>query len=124
MSLSFAIVPFLRSHNSYAYELQNKIKNNIISYVDVDVDTEYDAPLSLRITGWKRQEYNVITIDDDYINNNTIIVRCFDKGSKPEEYDVDDFIELIASFEDTNQSETKTESKTETKTDESNCIIS
>lgn len=120
MSLSFAILPFLRSHNSYAYELKNKIKNNIISYVDVDVDTEYDAPLSLRISGWKRKEYNVITIDDDYINNNTIIVRCFDKGSRPEEYDVDDFVELISSFEDTNQSQLETEIQT----DESNCTIS
>lgn len=115
MSLTFSIIPFERKHNSFALELESKIRNNIVSYVDINIDTDYDTAFSLRLRKWRLQEYNVIMIDDDYEEKQTIMIRYCDRFNNPETINIEDFIELISCFE--------MEEGDDKKEEESNCIV-
>ena len=100
MSLEFAIIPVTSDFISTAYDIQSKLKDNIKLSLTINIDTNYDTPLSTRINKWKKQEYDIITIDQDYNETNSIVVRFSDKGSRAQPMEVDEFIDLVASFED------------------------
>ena len=109
MSLEFAIVPFDNSFVSAAYEIENKLRNKIRLQLDVVVDTNYHTSFASRINKWKKQDYDVITIDQEYSSNNIIIVRFCDNGSKAQAMYVDKFIELVASYDDDDTEEENVE---------------
>jgi hypothetical protein len=95
-------VPINKNFINIAYEIQNKIKNAAKVHSYILVDTDYDLQLNRRINKWKKQDYDIIIIDEDFNESNCILVRFIDKGSRPQTMEVEEFIQLIASFEDDN----------------------
>jgi threonyl-tRNA synthetase len=117
MSLEFVIIPVTKMFKDLAYELQEMLHDSISQNLCVKVDEEYDSQMYSRIKHWQDIQYDIITIGPNYLENKIISVRFNDKGSKPENMHVDDFIELINSFE---IEEERTDKKEE---EESGCII-
>ena len=102
MSLDFAIIPLTNDVISAAYEIKTKLKDNIDLEINIMIDTNYSTLLSSRINKWKKQSYDIITIDQDYNESHSIVVIFADKGARGKRMDVDEFIELVSSFEDDN----------------------
>ena len=104
MSLEFAIVPIDKTFLNTAYDLQTKLKNVAKVKLYIIVDTDFELQFNRRIQKWKKQEFHIVSIDEDYNESNCIIVRFLDKGkgSRPKAMEVEEFIELISSFEDEN----------------------
>ena len=53
-----------------------------------------------RINKCKKNDYDIIIINQDCIETNNIIVIFSDKGSRLKSMDLEEFIELVNSFED------------------------
>jgi threonyl-tRNA synthetase len=131
MSLEFTIIPVTSNFVSAAYDIQTKIKDNVeLLDIKTSIDTNYSSPLSTRTNKWRKLSHNVITIDQDYNESHSIVVIFSDKGSRPQVMEVDEFIDLLASFEDDDEHEEHEEQSsdtTETKTSDDNqdggCII-
>jgi hypothetical protein len=66
----------------------------------IHIDTDYETLFSARVNKWKKKGYDIISIDEEYDTSNSIIVRFSDKGSRPQMMDVDEFIDLVSSFDD------------------------
>ena len=99
MDLGFAVIPFERSNYASAKDFVNKLTNHIVTYIDIKIDDDFDTPFSVRMNKWRRDEYNVIIINDDYFESNSISIRYNDSFNKPENIGIDDFIELVSNFE-------------------------
>jgi hypothetical protein len=98
--------------NDSAYELQEVLHSKIGRNVCIKIDEEFDTIMQSRINDWLDKEVDIITLGPSYANNKTISVRFNDKGSKPENMLVADFIELVNSFDvedDTSDKEDKEE---------------
>ena len=100
MSLEFAIIPITSTFLSAAYTIQNKLKDNVKLDMSINIDTNYEQSFTSRINKWKKQEYDIITIDSDYDESNSIVVRFSDKGSRAQIMEIEEFIDLVSSFED------------------------
>lgn len=100
MSLEFAIIPITDTFLSAAYNIQTKLKENIKLEMSITIDTNYEQSFISRINKWKKQDYDIITIDSDFDESNSIVVRFSDKGSRAQSMEVEEFIDLVASFED------------------------
>jgi len=100
MSLEFAIIPITNTFLSAAYTIQSKLKENVKLEMSITIDTNYNTQLSTRINKWKKEGYNVVTIDSDFDESNSIVVRIFGKGTRAQSMEVEEFIDLVASFED------------------------
>jgi threonyl-tRNA synthetase len=100
MSLKFTIVPITSDFASFAYDIQTKIKDNVELEITTNIDTNYKASLNSRINKWRRLSHNVVTIDQDYNESHSIVVIFSDKGSRAQVMKVDEFMDLLASFED------------------------
>ena len=100
MSLNFTIIPVTSDFLSIAYDIQTKLKDEVTLEITITIDTNYTSALSTRINKWKKQSYNVITIDQNYNESNSIDVIFSDKGSRAQVMLVEEFIDLVASFED------------------------
>lgn len=103
MSLDFVIIPITNEFISSAKKVQNKLHESIIAKIHSQIDTNCDATINNRINKWKKQEFNIVVVDQTFEETNTITIRFSDKRSTPEVMDVDEFIELVASFEDKDQ---------------------
>ena len=128
MSLEFTIIPVISDFVSAAYDIQTKIKDNVELDIKTSIDTNYSSPLSTRTNKWRKLSHNVITIDQDYNESNSIVVIFSDKGSRPQVMEVDEFIDLLASFEDDDdedkeQSQVTTETKTSDDNQDGGCVI-
>ena len=99
MSLNFTISPVTSDFLSIAYDIQTKLKDEVTLEITITIDTNYTSALSTRINKWKKQSYIVITIDQDYNESNSIDVIFSNKGSRPQFMLVQEFIDLVASFE-------------------------
>ena len=115
MSLDFSIIPVISDFVSAAYDIQTKIKNNIELEINISIDTNYTSSLNSRINKWKKLSHNIITIDQDYNESHSIIVLFSDKGSRAQVMEVDEFIDLLASFEDDNDDDEHKEQSPEPK---------
>ncbi len=127
MSLKFAIIPITSSFVNAAYDIKSKI-NNIVK--EVYIDTNYDLSFTTRIQKQKKNNFNIIIIDEDYNETKSIVVKYCEKGSRSNSYEVDEFIDLISSFdnenEDTNEgtNEDKNKSNSTEEGDNNNdCVI-
>ena len=103
MSLEFVIIPITSVFITTAEDIHDKLKNAIQTNINIQFDTNYDTIITQRINKWKKTDFNIITIDDNYDQTNTITVRFSDKRTKPEIMEVEEFIDLVASFEDEEQ---------------------
>ena len=119
MDLGFAVIPFERSNYASAKDFVNKLTNHIVTYIDIKIDDDFDTPFSVRMHKCRRDEYNVIIINDDYFESNSISIRYNDSFNKPENIGIDDFIELVSNFEYNHMDINKA-----TDNNESTCIIS
>lgn len=109
MSLEFAIIPITITFVSAAYTIESKLKDNVKLDMSITIDTNYEQSFTSRINKWKKQGYDIITIDTDYDESNSIVVRFSDKGSRAQSMEVEEFIDLVASFEDeTNHNDSTT----------------
>ena len=106
MSIEFAIIPITSIFTTTAYDIQTKLNENIKLQINIDIDTNYDIPFTSRINKWKKKEYNIITIEEDYHETNTIIVRFSDKETTNQIMDIDEFIDLVSSFENEEEDNT------------------
>jgi hypothetical protein len=100
MSLKFFIIPINSSFINVAYDIKSKIKNMV---EEVFIDTNYDLSFTSRIQKRKKDNFNIITIDEDYNETKSIIVKYCEKGSRSHSYEVDEFIDLISSFDNEEQ---------------------
>ena len=131
MSLKFAIIPINSSFINVAYDIKSKIKNIV---KEISIDTNYDLSFTSRIQKHKKTNFNIITIDEDYNETKSIVVRYCEKGSRSHSYEVDEFIDLISSFDNENDDDAEgtedhaegTEDHaegTENKDNKNNCVI-
>ena len=116
MSLEFVIIPSKKNHEDGADDIVAMMRHNIKHIMNIEFDKNYDDSLNSRINKWKRKDFHVITVDEEYAENSYIKVRFYDKGSKPEKMTLLDFIDIVSSFEDDDD-------KKETADDETSCII-
>lgn len=127
MSLEFAIIPITSTFMNVAQDIQTKLNETFNLDMTIIIDANYHKPINTRIRKWEKQDYDIITIDQDFYESNTIVVRFSDKGSRPQIMEVDELIDLIASFEDEheNNSNLSTENNTNTNNvvSEGGCII-
>lgn len=130
MSLKFAIIPINSSFTNAAYDIKSKIKDIV---EEVYIDTNYDLSFTTRIQKRKKDNFNIITIDEDYNETKSIIVKYCEKGSRSHSYEVDEFIDLISSFDNNDSDEDDNDAEsTDTDTDHNdtkgtedtnNCVI-
>ena len=129
MSLKFAIITINSSFTNAAYDIKSKIKNIV---EEVSIDTNYDLSFTTRIQKQKKCDFNIITIDEDYNETKSIVVKYCEKGSRAHSYEVDEFIDLISSFDnedtDDNDAEGREDKNKDTDEDTNNnnnndCVI-
>lgn len=126
MSLEFAIIPITEDYISVAYNIETKLKEIVNLEMIINIDTNYKQSLNSRVNKWKKQDFDIITIDQDYKESNSIFVRLYDKGSRPQIMEIDEFIELVSSFEETPETNNIKTSDKQTNDDseqDGNCII-
>ena len=119
MSIEFVIIPINKSFINTAYEIRDKIKTSVKGQTYILVDTDYHLPFNTRINKWNTEDFDTISIDEDYNETASIIVRFCDQNSEPCSYEVDEFIDLLSSFED----EQLNDSNTSDDTHDGGCII-
>jgi hypothetical protein len=120
MSLNFAIIPINSLFVNVAYDIKSKIKNFV---KEVYIDTNYDLSFRTRIQTQKKYDFNIITIDEDYNETKSIVVNYCEKGSRAHSYEVDEFIDLISSFDNDAEGTEDHAEGTENKDNEYNCVI-
>jgi hypothetical protein len=126
MSLEFVIIPISKRIEQNAYDIKSKLVNSSKLSVNVEIDLNYELSTNNKLMKWKKKDYNIIIVDEDFIETNTIVVRFSDKGSKPKLINLDDFIDLVSSFEDEDEDEEQTKQTNKTiieDSNESNCFI-
>ena len=126
MSLKFAIIPINSSFTNVAYDIKSKIKNIV---EEVYIDTNYDLSFTSRIQKRKKDNFNIITIDEDYNETKSIVVKYCEKGSRSHSYEVDEFIDLISSFDNEDTDDNDVEGRedknkdTDEDTNNNDCVI-
>ena len=118
MSLKFAIIPINSSFVNVAYDIKSKIKHIV---KEVYIDTNYNLSFTTRIQKQKKDNFNIITIDEDYNETKSIVVKYCEKGSRAHSYEVDEFIDLVSSFDnDAECTENTDKNKDEDEDEDSN----
>jgi hypothetical protein len=113
MSLEFAIIPTIPKFFSVAHDIKTKLTNSVNLDLDIQIDTDTDVFTKNRIQKWKKKGYNIIFLGDDYDESNSIIVTFSEKGSRPQPMEIDEFIDLISTYDPSDDDEPKTFGKTD-----------
>ncbi len=121
MSLEFAIIPITDEFSAFADDISNLIKYNVKQNTAIDIDTNYTSSLKSRINKWKKIFYNIVVIDQDYNQAHCVEVTLC--GTKTQTMEINDFISLIASFEDEDNSNKATVYDNTTDNQDGGCII-
>ena len=122
MSLKFAIIPINSSFVHVAYDIKSKIKHIV---EEVFIDTNYDLSFTSRIQKRKKEDFNIITIDEDYNETKSIVVKYCEKGSRAHSYEVTEFIDLISSYDndDEHKDTDKNDDDENKDTNNNDCVI-
>jgi threonyl-tRNA synthetase len=99
MSLEFVIIPVTKDYENLAYELSNKMKKSANTSLNIEFDTNYNLSLNTRTNKHKRDDKNIIIINDTYSEQERVVVSFSDKGSRSKTMNIEEFLELIASFD-------------------------
>jgi threonyl-tRNA synthetase len=102
MSLEFVIIPASKDLEQVAFDIKSKLTSCSKLPVTVDFDFDYSVSSVNKILKWKKKEYDIIVINEDFLETNRVVVRFSDKGSKQKTMELDEFIDLVASFDDDN----------------------
>ena len=100
LSLEFVIVPSTSEYENEANELIEKLKNSITKTVDFEFDNNYQMKLNSRVGRHRKADKDIIVIDNNYKEKDSISIWFSDKGSRMEKMEVDDFIVLLNEFID------------------------
>jgi len=119
MSIDFVIIPESKELEEHAYNIKEKLEDSVFLVTNFQIDTNFNVNLNSRINKWKKDDFDIIVIRPEFIENNSIVVRFSDKGSRLKTMDLQEFIDLVSSYEDNEQDEN--EQKEEK--DESLCNI-
>ena len=137
MSLEFAIIPTTTKLFTIAHDIKTKLTNNVSFKLNIQIDNDTDTRTQTRIQKWKKQGYNIVFIDEDYNESNSIVVTFSEKGSRAQSMLVDEFIDIVSSYEpndddndnnndnDNDDKDNNKDTTTQNTDDESNggCII-
>ena len=121
MSLEFVIIPSKKSYEDNADDVEAMMRHNIKHSMVIDFDKNYDDSLNSRINKWKRKEYDIIIVDEEYAQTNYIKVKFNDKGARMESMTLLDFIDLVSSFED--DDEDKKDEKSYDENQDGGCTV-
>lgn len=120
--LEFIVISYNLNCEEYSQNLVsnlNKCKN-----ICAKLDINYNQSIINRQNAYKKEEKDIIIIDNVCIVNNEVIVKYSDKGSKAKRYNKDEFIDLLESFENNlNDDNTKDTNDENNKDDNSTCLI-
>ena len=100
MSLEFVMVPSTSEYENDANKLIEKLKNSITKTVDFEFDNNYQMKLNSRVGRHRKADKDIIVIDNNYKEKDSISIWFSDKGSRMEKMEVDDFIVLLNEFID------------------------
>lgn len=114
MSLDFAIIPITTKFFSTAHDIKDKLINNVTLHLDVQIDTDIATNTQTRISKWRKKHYTIVLVNEDFDETNSIVVLFSGKGSQSQLMEVDDFIDIVSSYED-NTEETNNTNKNTTK---------
>ena len=103
MSLDFVIIPVTKTLENSAYNIRNKLNSAVKIPITIDLDINYKFPLNNRISKWRKNHYDIVVVDHDFPESNTVMVRFLDKGSRSKKMNLDVFIDLVTSFEDSDR---------------------
>ena len=95
MSIDFVIIPASKELEEYAYKVKNKLEDCIFFVTNFQIDTNFNLNLNSRINKWKKDDFDIIVITPEFIENNNIIVRFSDKGTRLKTMDLQDFFGIF-----------------------------
>lgn len=121
MALEFVVISSNKIYEENAHDVVAMMKHNIQHDMKIEFDDNYDKLLSTRIAKWKKEEYDIIVVDGNYVEAGYLTVQFCEKGSRLEKMSLMEFIDTVNSFEDENDTEEK---KSNGSTDDdTNCVI-
>lgn len=100
MSLEFVMIPSIKEYENDANELIEKLKNNITKSVDFEFDNNYQMKLNSRVGRHRKADKDIIVIDNNYKEKDSLTIWFSDKGSRMQKMDVDEFTTLLNEFID------------------------
>jgi hypothetical protein len=132
MSLDFVVIPSNPIYEDNAQDVVAMMNHNIQHKMNIEFDTNYDKLLSTRIAKWRKEEYDIIIVDGNYVEASYLTVQFYEKGSRLEKMSLMEFIDTVSSFEeegdgdeikkpdDENNTKKRNDS---TDDDDTNCVI-
>jgi methyl-accepting chemotaxis protein len=112
MILDFIVIPIIFNYEKYAFKVKSELKKITNKQINVEVDTEYSQLFRARINKWKKLDFNIVTLDEDFNEDLEIVIRFYGKGLGPNIMHLQDFIDLVNSFDcDIQETETQEQSK-------------
>lgn len=103
MAFEFVIIPSKKNYEDNANDVEAMMRHNINHSMVIEFDKNYDNSLNSRINKWKRKEYDIIIVDEEYEETNCIKVKFNDNDMKTETMTLLDFIDLVISFEENDE---------------------
>jgi hypothetical protein len=106
--LKFIVIPTKNNYEEYSEEIVSKIKD--IEDCTADLDKNYNETLNSRVSKYKKNNKNVITIGLSEVEHNTIMIHF--NGTRPKTMELDEFVALLESYdeEDTENDESSSSS--------------
>ncbi len=98
MSLEFVVVPSTSEYENDANKLIEKLRISITKSIDFEFDNNYQMKLNSRVARHRKADKDIIVIDNNYKEKDSISIWFSDKGSRMEKMEVDDFITLLNEF--------------------------
>jgi hypothetical protein len=96
--LRFAVIPTKVDYETYSREIVDKIGG--IQNCKSELNTSYDETLTSRVNKYKKLSRNIVTIGLSEVEHNTLMIHF--NGSRPKTMELDEFVELLMSFENEN----------------------
>jgi len=106
MIFDFIIIPVDNSFIDTAYYILNKLEE-ICGITHVIINVNYDDSFSSRVDKSRLKKYNIITINEDYNEANTINIIFQHTGFKVETMSLQDFFNLVSNYINENENENK-----------------
>jgi len=101
MQFDFIIIPVDDTFINVAFYIQHKIEEiNLLS--KIVIDQNYEDSFSSRVNKYRQQNYNIITINLDYNEANTINVIFRHTDFKVETMSLRDFLILVTNYKNDN----------------------
>lgn len=105
MSVDFVIISLQNPVSSITEKYIEEIKSRLNSecpHINLEIDTNTNISLPVKQKRYKLEEKNMIFVDDSLASKNQVSVKFFDTFSRTSKCSLDDFVELLKSFEPEN----------------------